>query len=65
MFTEVPTPDHSGKIPVTSAPLKMSATPLHIERSFPSVGQHNEEIYTGVLGYTRKQLAQMEEEGII
>jgi crotonobetainyl-CoA:carnitine CoA-transferase CaiB-like acyl-CoA transferase len=65
MFIEAPFPDGSGKIPVSNSPLKMSATPLKIERSFPSVGQHNEEIYTGVLGYTRKQVAKLEEEGVI
>jgi crotonobetainyl-CoA:carnitine CoA-transferase CaiB-like acyl-CoA transferase len=65
MFTEVPLPDGSGKIPVTNCPLQMSTTPLEIVRSFPSVGQHNEEIYTGILGYNRQQLTEMERQDII
>jgi formyl-CoA transferase len=65
MFVDAELPDGSGKIPVSNSPLQMSLTPLKVERSFPSVGQHNEEVYTGILGYTRKQVAKLEEDGII
>ncbi len=65
MLTDVPTPDGKSQVVVTSIPLKMSATPLRIERSFPAIGQHNEEIYCGLLGYGREDLARLKEEGVI
>jgi crotonobetainyl-CoA:carnitine CoA-transferase CaiB-like acyl-CoA transferase len=64
MLTEVPCPDGT-KVLVSSSPLLMSATPPKIERSFPAVGEHNEEIYCGLLGYSRKDLVRFKKEGII
>ena len=65
MLTEVPTPDGNSKVLVRGIPLRMSGTPLKIERSFPAVGQYNEEIYCGLLGYSREDLTRLREEGII
>jgi len=65
MLTKVPSPDGSGDVLVTGIPLRMSEIPLKIERSFPAVGQHNEEIYCGLLRYSREDLARLEEEGVI
>ena len=65
MLTEVPTPDGKSKVLVTGLPLRMSATPTSIERSFPAVGQHNQEIYCGLLDYSREDLVKLEEDGII
>ena len=65
MLTEVPSPDESDNVLVTSPPIAMSETPLKIERSYPAIGQHNEEIYCGLLGYSREDLAKLKEEGVI
>ncbi len=65
MLTEVPSPDGKSKILVAGIPMRMSETPLKIERSFPAIGQHNEEIYCGLLGYAREDLARLKEEGVI
>ena len=64
MLTEVPFPD-GGKVLVTNIPLKMSGTPLKIERSFPAIGQDNEEIYNELLGYSHEDLVKLKEEGVI
>jgi len=65
MLTEVPSPGKSGNVLVTNSPLSMSETPLKIERSYPAIGQHNEEIYCGLLGYNREDLTKLKEEGVI
>ena len=65
MLTWVPDPGGNGDVLVTSPPLRISETPLKIERSFPAVGQHNEEIYCGLLGYSREDLDKLEEDGVI
>ena len=59
--------DHpvAGKIKYPGAPFHMSATPAAIERPAPLLGQHNEEIYCGMLRYTREQLVRMRQGGII
>ena len=65
MLSEVAFPDGSGTMPVTGLPIRMSVTPTSIDRSFPAVGEHNEEIFCGLLGYSKEELANLEEEGII
>ncbi|MFC1874188.1 CaiB/BaiF CoA transferase family protein [Chloroflexota bacterium] len=65
MLTEVSSPDGKSKVVVSNSPLKMSETPLKIERSFPAIGQHNEEIYCSLLDYSRDDLNQLREEGVI
>jgi len=65
MLVEVPFPDGSGNTLVTGLPIRMSATPTEIRHSFPAVGEHNEEIYCGLLGYSQEDLTRLAEEGII
>jgi crotonobetainyl-CoA:carnitine CoA-transferase CaiB-like acyl-CoA transferase len=64
-LTDVPYPNMPGKMPVTNAPFRMSATPTRVERGFPGVGQHNAEIYGGLLGYTPDYLEKLEKDGVI
>ena len=47
------------------APVKMSEAPWRIWRRPPLVGEHNEEIYIGELGFTREQLAILKARGAI
>lgn len=65
MLTEVASPDGNSKVTVTGIPLRMSQTPLKIERSFPAIGQHNREIYCGLLDYSPEDLDRLKEEGVI
>lgn len=64
MLTDVAMPD-GGTMPVTGPPVRLSATPTSIDRSFPTVGQHNREIYGDLLGFSDDDLSRLEEEGII
>jgi CoA:oxalate CoA-transferase len=59
--------DHAiaGKLKYPGAPFRMSATPANIERPAPLLGEHNEAVYCGILGYTREQLVRMRQGGII
>lgn len=65
MLVEVPTHNDRGNILVTGIPLGMSETTLEIERSYPAVGEHNEEIYSRLLGYSHEDLVKLESEGVI
>jgi crotonobetainyl-CoA:carnitine CoA-transferase CaiB-like acyl-CoA transferase len=64
MLTEVEGPE-GQKFVVTNPPLKMSATPPKIERPSPGKGEHNKEIYCGLLGYSPEDLVKLEKEGVI
>lgn len=54
-----------GKVPVPGVVIKMSETPGAIERPGPAAGQHNEEVYAGILGFTPEKLAELKSEGVI
>ncbi len=59
--------DHpvAGKVKYPGAPFKMSATPWKVTRPAPLLGQHNDQVYCGLLGYTRMDLVRMRQAGIV
>lgn len=54
-----------GKVKIPGVPLKLSATPGKVDRTAPSLGEHNQEIYGNLLGFTAEEIKRLEEEGII
>ncbi len=55
-----------GKLKMQGAFPKLSATPSSVRSPAPSiVGQHNDEIYAGLLGLTAEEIAVLEESGAI
>jgi len=63
-FQEV---DHpvAGKFCYPTAGYKLSGTPWQAERPAPLLGEHDEEIYCGRLGYSKEDLARLRADGII
>ena len=59
--------DHpqTGKLQYPGAPYHLSLTPWRVDRPAPLLGQHNEEILCGKLGYSKEELAAMRESGTI
>ena len=59
--------DHPGLggIPLPGFPMKFSLTPGRITRRAPHIGEHNEEVYCGLLGLSRKELDKLKREGLI
>jgi len=64
MVVEVKQPG-AGEIKVPGSVFKLSETPGEVKLPAPLLGQHNEEVYCGLLGYPKEQLASLAEEGII
>jgi crotonobetainyl-CoA:carnitine CoA-transferase CaiB-like acyl-CoA transferase len=64
MIVEVHQPV-SGKVKLIGSVYKMSKTPGDRKKSVPSVGQHNEEIYCGLLGIDAQELRKLKEESVI
>ncbi len=55
----------SGKVKVVGSPFKMSRTPADPTLSSPFLGEHNQEIYCGVLEYSEEEVAKLADDGII
>jgi len=54
-----------GQAKYPGAPYRLSVTPWRIERRAPLLGEHNEKIFCGRLGYTKQDLVQMKQAGVI
>ena len=63
-FTTIDHPE-AGKLVYPSASYRFSETPWRLERPAPVLGQHNDEVYSDILGYTRQEQVRLRQEGII
>jgi crotonobetainyl-CoA:carnitine CoA-transferase CaiB-like acyl-CoA transferase len=57
-----------GEIKAIANPIKLSATPPEVRKKFespPVLGQHTEEILTGLLGYSREKVEELRRERVI
>ncbi|MBO4223704.1 CaiB/BaiF CoA-transferase family protein [Bradyrhizobium neotropicale] len=54
-----------GKHPQPSMPFRESAHPFPIRRIPPTLGEHNHEILSGMLGLSEAEIEQLERDGII
>jgi len=63
-FVEI---DHkeAGRLKFPGAPCKFSATPAQTPHAAPILGEHNAEIYSGMLGFKPAKLAKLQESGVI
>jgi len=57
--------NETGVLRYPGAPYKMSEAPWRLERPAPMLGEHNEEIYRGRLGYSTADLTKLQESGVI
>ena len=63
-FVEMEHPN-AGTVKYPGSPLKLSRTPSRVARRAPLLGEHNEVIYCGRLGYSRQDLVKMRNAGVI
>jgi crotonobetainyl-CoA:carnitine CoA-transferase CaiB-like acyl-CoA transferase len=54
-----------GKIRTTGSPFKMSETPVIVDKPAPGLGQHNEEVLCGLLGYGKEEVRRLRDEKVI
>jgi len=64
-WTEVVHEELGVTIPYPGPPVRMPAVPWRIRRRAPRIGEHNQEIYGGELGFTAVQLTALKARGII
>ena len=54
-----------GTAPVVASPMRLSKTPVEYRIAPPLLGEHNEEIYRGLLGKSAAELARLKSAGIV
>ena len=64
LFVEMEHPK-AGKIKLINFPVKFSETPAVLNTPAPTLGQHNKEILTEILGYSEEQIKELVSKGII
>jgi len=64
MLVDLPHPK-LGRIPVTGVPFKLSRSPGKVETLGPELGQHNDEVYGGLLGLTAQEMDRLRAAGVI
>ncbi|MBI4338291.1 MAG: CoA transferase [Chloroflexi bacterium] len=59
--------DHgpSGMVPLIGNPIKLSSTPMAVERTAPRAGEHNQQVYGELLKLSPEELAQLQAEGTV
>jgi len=61
---DIPHPS-GGVAPVVANPMRFSGTPVEYRLAPPLLGQHNDEIYRGLLGKSAAEIAQLKSAGIL
>jgi len=64
-FARVEHPELRDTITYPGFPVKVSDMPYRVQRRAPLIGQHNEEIYIGELGFSREELARLKASKVI
>lgn len=64
MIREVESPE-GYPVSVASSPFQLSLTPAQVGAKAPKIGEHNEEIYHGLLGLSPQDLLRLREKGVI
>lgn len=54
-----------GTIPVVGVPVKLSASPGAVSALGPELGEHNAEVYGGLLGLSAEEMARLHDAGVI
>jgi formyl-CoA transferase len=55
----------AGTVQLTGFPYKLSHTPAEVRLPPPLLGQHTEEVLTGLLGYTAAEVEGLREKGVV
>ncbi len=63
-IVRVPHPDF-GELPMQNVAPRLSADPGSVRWAGPALGQHNDEVYGGLLGLSDDERAQLREQGVI
>jgi CoA:oxalate CoA-transferase len=55
----------AGPLQVVNSPIKLSRTPVKLDKASPELGEHTEEVFMNLLGFSKEELAKLREEKAI
>jgi CoA:oxalate CoA-transferase len=55
----------AGMLKVVNSPIKLSRTPVKIDKACPELGEHTEEVLTNLLGFNKEDIAKLREQKVI
>jgi CoA:oxalate CoA-transferase len=55
----------AGNLKVVNTPIKLSRTPVKVERACPELGEHTKEVLTALLGINPEELLSLQKSGVI
>jgi crotonobetainyl-CoA:carnitine CoA-transferase CaiB-like acyl-CoA transferase len=64
-WEEIEHPELGRTITYPGYPIKISEAPHRVQRRAPLIGEHNEEIYEGELGYSSEQMSILKNREVI
>ncbi len=64
IITEIEHPT-AGKVRSPGFPVKLSKSPATVRMPAPQLGEHNEEVLTELLGYTKGQITELKKAGVL
>ena len=64
LFVDIDHPQ-AGKLSYIRGPGRFSETPWAHKRAAPLLGEHNQEVYCGKLGYSAEELLMLRQTGVI
>jgi formyl-CoA transferase len=59
------THDKIGPIPMPGVAFKLSESPGNVEHLGPALGEHNDEVFGGMLGLSAEEIGRLRAEGVI
>lgn len=63
-FKEVEHPE-LGRLKFPTSPYRLAESPWEFRRAAPRLGESNEDVYCGLLGYRKEEIEKLKEEGVI
>jgi len=62
---QVPIFSSQGSLKVVGTPMKFSRTPCRVEKASPELGEHTEEVLSGWADFSKEQIEELRESGVI
>lgn len=64
MIAEIEQP-RVGKMKIVGTPFRLSATPAAVRTGAPLIGQHTDEVLSGLLGYSKEEIISLRENNVV
>jgi crotonobetainyl-CoA:carnitine CoA-transferase CaiB-like acyl-CoA transferase len=64
-YVDIEHPELDETLTYAGAPYRLTETPWRISKRAPLLGEHNEEVYAGELGFTAEEMGRLRDTGVV